>query len=55
MMLEHLGERQAAARLMEAIERYTASGETRPRDLGGTATTDEVKDAIIALIEGRNA
>ncbi len=55
MMLEHLGERQAAAGLMDAIECYTASGKTRPRDLGGNATTDEVKDAIIGLIEGRNA
>ena len=55
MMLEHLGEARAATTLMEAIERYTASGETRTPDLGGNATTAAVRDAIIGLIEGRNA
>ena len=54
MMLDHLGEPAAAARLMSAIER-TASGDVLPPDLGGNATTNEVKDAIIGLIEGRNA
>jgi len=55
MMLEHLGEAGAAATLVEAIERYTASGATRSPDLGGDATTAQVRDAIIGLIEGRNA
>src|SRR3546814_5619983 len=39
MMLEHLGEPGAAARLMTAVERVTAAGTAMPRDLGGTATT----------------
>ena len=55
MMLEHLGEGGAAAGLMAALERYTASGEARPRDLGGTATTRQVTAAVLALLEGRNA
>jgi tartrate dehydrogenase/decarboxylase/D-malate dehydrogenase len=55
MMLEHLGESGAGASLMDAIERYTASGKTRTPDLGGKATTAEVRDAVIGLIEGRNA
>jgi tartrate dehydrogenase/decarboxylase/D-malate dehydrogenase len=54
MMLEHVGEPKAAAALMGAIEAFAARGEAMPRDLGGTAGTAEVTDAIIALIEGRN-
>jgi tartrate dehydrogenase/decarboxylase/D-malate dehydrogenase len=45
MMLEHLGEPAAAARLMEAIEAVTASGVLTP-DLGGTATTADVTKAV---------
>jgi len=54
-MLEHLGEREAAARLMAAIERVTAAGAPLTRDLGGTATTREVTDAVIAAVRGGNA
>lgn len=54
MMLEHLGEPRAAANLMQAIERYTAAGTGMPRDLGGQATTQQVTDAVIARLEGRN-
>src|SRR5712675_3042568 len=49
MMLEHLGESAAACRLMAAIERVTASGTARPRDLGGTATTAEVTQAVCKI------
>ncbi|HXX14807.1 MAG TPA: tartrate dehydrogenase [Candidatus Eremiobacteraceae bacterium] len=45
LMLEHLGEREAAERLMQAIERVTASGLRTP-DLGGNATTREVTTAV---------
>ncbi|SNT25100.1 tartrate dehydrogenase/decarboxylase / D-malate dehydrogenase [Noviherbaspirillum humi] len=45
MMLEHLGEADAAARLMRAIEAVTASGLHTP-DLGGTATTEDVTRAV---------
>ncbi|HEY1721693.1 MAG TPA: tartrate dehydrogenase [Magnetospirillaceae bacterium] len=55
MMLEHLGEARVATRLMNAIERVTASGKVLSRDLGGTATTAQVTDAVIAAIEGANA
>lgn len=55
MMLEHLGEPKAAARLMAAIERVTAAGEVMARDLGGTATTVEVTAAVIDAIRGANA
>ncbi len=54
LMLDHLGEGRAARRLMEAIERVTAAGRALPRDLGGTATTDQVADALIAALKGAN-
>lgn len=55
MMLEHLGEPAAAARLMTAVERVTAAGTTLPRDLGGTASTRQVTDAVLAALRVENA
>ena len=49
MMLEHLGEATAAARLMKAIEQATADGVHTP-DLGGKARTVDVTKAVIAAI-----
>ena len=54
MMLDHLGEKPAAARLMAAIERVTAAGDVMPRDLGGEATTRQVSDAVIEAIRAAN-
>ncbi|MEZ5740116.1 MAG: tartrate dehydrogenase [Burkholderiaceae bacterium] len=48
MMLEHLGQPRAAARLMAAIESTTANPATRTRDLGGTAGTSAVTAAVLA-------
>jgi tartrate dehydrogenase/decarboxylase/D-malate dehydrogenase len=50
MMLEHLGEAAAARRVMMAIEQVTANPALHTRDLGGTATTREVTDAVCAEI-----
>ena len=52
-MLEHLGEPQAATRLMQAVERVTQAGILTP-DVGGTATTQEVTDAVVAEIHRSN-
>ena len=49
MMLEHLGEQGAAARLMQAIETVTARKVFTP-DLGGTARTAEVTAAVIDVL-----
>jgi len=49
MMLEHLGEAQAAARLMKAIEAATTEKIFTP-DLGGTARTKDVTGAVIAAL-----
>lgn len=46
LMLEHLGEQEAAGRLMTAIEMVTGSRSVLTPDLGGTATTDQVTDAV---------
>ena len=54
MMLEHLGEKAAAARLMRAIERVTADPSLHTPDLGGKATTRAVTDATIAAIQREN-
>ena len=55
LMLEHLGEPAAAARLMTAIERVTANPDLHTPDLGGDATTRKVTDAVIAAINAENA
>jgi tartrate dehydrogenase/decarboxylase/D-malate dehydrogenase len=50
LMLEHLGEKQAAANLMQAIETVTRAGASLPIDLGGQATTAQVTDAVCAVL-----
>jgi tartrate dehydrogenase/decarboxylase/D-malate dehydrogenase len=50
MMLEHLGEREAAGRILAVLEEMLASGGPRTRDLGGTATTAEVTAALAGAL-----
>src|ERR1035438_641362 len=50
MMLEYLGEKEAAQRLMQAIEHVTANEKLHTRDLGGTAMTADVTAAVCAEI-----
>ena len=52
-MLDHLGEADASARLMKAVEEACAAGIMTP-DVGGGATTAEVTDAVIDAIRGSN-
>ncbi|MQB40284.1 tartrate dehydrogenase, partial [Agrobacterium tumefaciens] len=52
-MLEHLGEKDAAARLMTAVERVTEAGILTP-DVGGKANTQQVTDAVCEAIAGSN-
>ena len=54
MMLEHLGETAAAARLMKAVERVTADPSLHTPDLGGQATTKQVTEAVVRAIEMEN-
>lgn len=53
LMLEHLGEPAAAARVMAAIEHVTANPALHTRDLGGAATTQQVTDAVCERILSR--
>jgi tartrate dehydrogenase/decarboxylase/D-malate dehydrogenase len=54
MMLEHLGEHQAATRLMGAIEAVTRARVFTP-DLGGRARTSDVTKAVCEAIRGAPA
>jgi len=49
MMLEHLGHADAAQAIVRAVEAVLQSG-PRTRDIGGSASTDEVGNAIAAAI-----
>ena len=49
-MLEHLGEVEAAERVMKAIEQVTANPSLHTRDLGGTATTAQVTQAVCRAV-----
>jgi tartrate dehydrogenase/decarboxylase/D-malate dehydrogenase len=46
LMLDHLGEQDAAATLLRAVESVCRDG-VLTRDLGGTATTGAVGDAVV--------
>ncbi len=48
MMLDHIGERQASARIRAALDKILSEGRVRTRDLGGEASTTEFTDAICA-------
>ncbi|KRB97666.1 tartrate dehydrogenase [Hydrogenophaga sp. Root209] len=50
MLLEHLGEMDAARRLMSAIEQVTANPALHTGDLGGRATTAQVTQAVCDLL-----
>ena len=54
MMLESLGEISASKRLMSAIEKLTSEKKIIPKDLGGSANSREITDAMINIILGKN-
>jgi tartrate dehydrogenase/decarboxylase / D-malate dehydrogenase len=49
LMLEHLGEADASRRLMDALESVARDG-ILTRDVGGSASTSEVGDAVAARL-----
>jgi isocitrate/isopropylmalate dehydrogenase len=51
MMLDYLGEKQAAAKIENAIIAVLKEGKVRTADLGGTATTSAMADAIAAKLK----
>ena len=51
LMLRYVGEAEAAAHLRAGVERLLIGGEALTRDLGGTANTSELTDALLAELE----
>ncbi len=50
LMLRHVGMGQAAERIEQAVRQVTERGQILTRDLGGTASTTEFTDAVIAAM-----
>jgi isocitrate dehydrogenase (NAD+) len=50
-MLEHVGDHERARRIRDAMESVIRERKTVTRDLGGTATTVQFSDAIIARLK----
>ena len=53
MLLAHLGLADAAARLEAAVDAVIAAGDCLTPDLGGSATTAQVGEAVAARLSGR--
>ena len=50
-MLDFFGHEDWGKRIIDAIETLMVEGKTLTTDLGGTASTGEVGDAIIEILE----
>jgi len=50
MMLEHLGEQKAASAIMKALDEVSTNTRCCTPDMGGSATTSELADAITKLL-----
>ena len=50
LMLDHLGLAKSAAALREAVAAVLRAGKPRTPDLGGTAKTSEITDAVLAAL-----
>src|SRR5687768_15984531 len=53
MMLDHIGRPEASGRVLAALEETLADG-TRTRDLGGSATTEEVTSAVVERLRSQS-
>jgi isocitrate/isopropylmalate dehydrogenase len=47
MLLDHIGENEAAAQVQAAVMKVIADGKIRTKDMGGSNTTSEVGEAIV--------
>lgn len=50
MMLDHLGQPEAGAAIVRAIESVLAAGKSLTRDMGGTSSTDGLGEQIAAAV-----
>jgi isocitrate/isopropylmalate dehydrogenase len=55
MMLDFLGEEDAAARLLKALETHVEKGTVSTPDLGGSSSTSEVGDNICTILRQQAA
>jgi len=53
MMLDFLGEAEAATLLLNAVDQVLAEGVVRTPDLGGASTTHQFTEAVVQAIRGR--
>jgi isocitrate dehydrogenase (NAD+) len=51
MMLDYLGEKTASAKIEDAVIKVLKEGKVRTADLGGTSTTSEMANAIVAHLK----
>lgn len=51
LLLEHLGEIDAARKIQQAVRTVIGAGKSVTRDLGGQATTDQYTDALCAAVQ----
>jgi isocitrate dehydrogenase (NAD+) len=51
MLLDHVEQREAGDRIRAAIDEVVRSGSARTRDIGGSASTDDYTDAVIAALK----
>ena len=51
-MLRYVGEADAADHLRAGVERLLVDGQSLTRDLGGSANTSELTDALLHELEG---
>jgi isocitrate dehydrogenase (NAD+) len=51
MLLDHIGEREASARIRAALDAVLTEGSVRTRDLGGSASTTEFTEAICRRLQ----
>jgi len=51
MMLDYLGEKEAAAKIENAVMKVLSEGKVRTKDLGGSSTTSEMSDAIASKVK----
>ena len=52
MMLRHLGELSAAVAVETAVDAVLRGGTVRTADLGGSSSTGEIAEAIVAALPG---
>ncbi|RMF60541.1 MAG: hypothetical protein D6748_03860, partial [Calditrichaeota bacterium] len=50
LMLEHIGEMEAAEKIRAAVNKVIGEGKTVTPDLGGSATTEQYVNAIIKAL-----